>query len=215
MLCSSSVQACELNGFVPPKTLHQTDAEVSDSLSDSASSFSLQLVTSTSQSELKWELTYVKDILSNVDIMYEHFSIGVTRGILNPQLFKDLENSKEWERTEGNSTKLERKLYFDCINESLELKCKQYIGGGYEPWRKGITTIVKRKENLAMELCKEIFGLSGLCDCMVDELVEKDMSSQYGKWLNFKSEEFSLGVEIEVGILNSLVDEIVADFLFH
>ncbi|OMO58410.1 hypothetical protein COLO4_34668 [Corchorus olitorius] len=50
-------------------------------------------------------------------------------------------------------------------------------------------------------------------DCMVDELVDKDMSSQHGKWLDFEDDAFALGVDIEGQILNILVDEVIADLL--
>jgi hypothetical protein len=49
-------------------------------------------------------------------------------------------------------------------------------------------------------------------DMMVDELVDQDMSTRYGKWLDFSIEAFEEGLEIENGILTSLVDELVSDF---
>lgn len=49
---------------------------------------------------------------------------------------------------------------------------------------------------------------------MVDELVEKDMSTtQHGKWLNFDIEASEEGVLVEKWILSSLVDELVSDLL--
>jgi hypothetical protein len=48
---------------------------------------------------------------------------------------------------------------------------------------------------------------------MVDELVDKDMSSQYGRWLDFEIDAFAFGVEVESQIFNSLVNEVVADIL--
>lgn len=51
-------------------------------------------------------------------------------------------------------------------------------------------------------------------DCMVDELVDKDMSSdQHQKWLDFDVEAFEVGVEIERRLLDSLINEVVADIL--
>jgi hypothetical protein len=38
------------------------------------------------------------------------------------------------------------------------------------------------------------------------------MSTRYGKWLDFSIEAFEEGLEIENGILTSLVDELVSDF---
>ncbi|KAL2500745.1 putative serine/threonine-protein kinase-like [Forsythia ovata] len=44
---------------------------------------------------------------------------------------------------------------------------------------------------------------------MVDEVVEKDMSTKDGQWVEFEIEAFEEGVEIENRILASLVDELV------
>lgn len=48
---------------------------------------------------------------------------------------------------------------------------------------------------------------------MVDELVDKDMGSQYGRWLNFDVDAFELGAEAGDQILNSLVDDVLSDIL--
>jgi hypothetical protein len=73
--------------------------------------------------------------------------------------------------------------------------------------------MVRRKEWLAEDMYKEISEWSRMGDCMVDELVEKDMSSQYGRWLDFEVDAYALGVEFESQIFNSLVNEVVADIL--
>ncbi|KAH0994390.1 hypothetical protein GBA52_018254 [Prunus armeniaca] len=51
-----------------------------------------------------------------------------------------------------------------------------------------------------------------MAELHVDELVDKDMSTQRGRWLDFDIETFEEGLEIEKEILNSLVDELVSDF---
>lgn len=48
-------------------------------------------------------------------------------------------------------------------------------------------------------------------DSMVDELVEKDMSSRYGRWTDFEEDTYALGIEVEDDLFNSLIDEVVAD----
>ncbi|CAM8986061.1 unnamed protein product [Rhodiola kirilowii] len=218
----SSVQACEVIGVGSTKKFNLMEADLD--LSDSASSISPGIFTgktgttviaaNTSQPVHKWELNYVKHILSNLNVHFDNFSVGLTPVMLNPQLFDQLENSRGWSASNSHSSKLERKLYFDCVGESLELRCRRYVGGGCEAWSKGIS-VVKMKERLVEEVYKEISGLRGLADCMVDELVDKDMSSQHGKWLKFEAEESSLGVEIEGQIFGSLVDELVADILLR
>uniref|UniRef100_A0A7N1A0F1 DUF4378 domain-containing protein n=1 Tax=Kalanchoe fedtschenkoi TaxID=63787 RepID=A0A7N1A0F1_KALFE len=217
----SYVQACEMSGVGSSKRLHLMEAELD--LSDSGSSICPGIVTekqaatliatNTSESASKWELNYVKHTLSNVDIMFDNFSAGITPCILNSQLFEQLESSTGWSAGDNTSSKLERRLCFDCVGESLDLRCRRYVGGGCEAWSKGMSMMVTRKDRLLEEVNKEILELTGMGDCMVDELVEKDMSSQHGRWLNFEAEEFSLGVEMECQIINSLVDEMVADIL--
>ncbi|MCD9646849.1 hypothetical protein HAX54_037046 [Datura stramonium] len=45
-------------------------------------------------------------------------------------------------------------------------------------------------------------------------LLDKDMSSYFGRWLDFlEVEAFELGTQIEKRLLNSLIDEVVADIL--
>ncbi|KAK4358715.1 hypothetical protein RND71_020944 [Anisodus tanguticus] len=50
-------------------------------------------------------------------------------------------------------------------------------------------------------------------ELMVDEVVDKDMSTQRGKWTDFSFEAFEEGVDIEKGILSSLMDEPIHDLI--
>jgi hypothetical protein len=72
---------------------------------------------------------------------------------------------------------------------------------------------VKRKDWLAKDVYKEILGLKGMRDSMVDELVDKDMSSQYGKWLDYEVDAYEFGEEVVDQIFNSLVDDVVYEIL--
>jgi len=159
-----------------------------------------------------WELGYLNDILSNVELMFKDYATGRTREIVNAHLFDQMERRRGVLGTRKDEFKLERKVLFDCVSECLDLRCQRFVGGGFETWTKGIAT-VKRKERLAEEVYKEIQGWRSLGNSMVDELVDKDMSSKYGRWLDFEVDEFMLGVEVEGQILDSLVMEIVADIL--
>ncbi|KAJ6952585.1 hypothetical protein NC653_041655 [Populus alba x Populus x berolinensis] len=49
--------------------------------------------------------------------------------------------------------------------------------------------------------------------CMVDELVDKDMSRQHRRWLDIEVDAYALGVELESQIFDSLVKEVVAEIL--
>ncbi|KNA18545.1 hypothetical protein SOVF_069500 [Spinacia oleracea] len=204
--CSSSVQAQQVIGSSSLQKSREADTEISDS----ASSTSSQITTEKySMKTTAWELGYVKDILCNAELMFKDYVAGRTREIVNPHLFDQMERR----RGGKDESQLERKMLFDCVSECLDLKCQRFIGGGFEMWRKGIATL-KRKERLAEEVYKEIQEWRNLGNSMVDELVDKDMSSKYGRWLDFEVDEFMLGVDIEDQILDSLVEEIVSDFLF-
>lgn len=213
----SSVQAQEVLGLSSSKKSHSVEADTD--LSDSASSTSTGAVVEkyATRSILrglvrstKWEIEYVKEILCNVELMFKDFSLGRAGEIINPHLFDQLESRKiQWETDSGES-RLRRKVLFDCVSECLDLRSGRFVGGGYGAWVKGVA-MVRRKEWLAEEVYKEICGWRGLGDCMVDELVDKDMSSQHGRWLDFQLDAFALGVEVEGEIFNSLVEEVLAD----
>ncbi|KAL2921212.1 hypothetical protein RDABS01_012703 [Bienertia sinuspersici] len=204
----SSVQAQDMVGSRSSVKLRsmETDTDISDSAS---SSTSFQITAEKhSMNSTAWELGYVKDILCNVELMFKDYVAGRTREIVNPHLFDQME------RRRGAKDKLssERKMLFDCVSECLDLKCQRFVSGGFDMWKKGIATL-KRKDRLAEEVYKEIQAWRNLGNSMVDELVDKDMSSKYGRWLDFEVDEFMVGVEIEDQILDSLVGDMVSDIL--
>lgn len=203
----SSVQAQHVIGLSSLQKLRAREADTD--ISDSASSTSSQITAEKySIKSTAWELGYVKDILCNVELMFKDYVAGRTREIVNPHLFDQMERR----RGGKDEFRLERKMLFDCVGECLDLKCQSFVGGGFDMWRKGIATL-RRKERLAEEVYKEIQVWRNLGNSMVDELVDKDMSSKYGRWLDFEVDEFMVGVDIEGGILDSLIGEIASDFL--
>ncbi|XVF28242.1 hypothetical protein REPUB_Repub15cG0012600 [Reevesia pubescens] len=215
----SSVQAQEVLGLSSLKKLRSLEADTE--LSDSASSISSgtvaksnqnTIVMSDSMKSVNWEIEYVKLVLCNVELMFKDFALGRAREIINPHLFDQLESRRGGFGSDGKESRLERKILFDSVSECLDLRCRRYVGGGGRTWAKG-TTILRRNEWLAEEVYKEISGWRGMGDCMVDELVDKDMSSQYGKWVDFEVDAFVLGADMEGQILNALVDEVVAEIL--
>lgn len=214
----SSVQAHEAQGLNFSRKLYpaESDAELSDSASSTSTGATVKKHTG-AFSVIKfgrsstWELDYVKDILSNVELMYMDFSLGQAHEVVNPHLFNQLENRKRGFECDGES-RIRRKVIFDCVSECLDIRCRSYVGGGYKMWAKGVA-MVKRNEWLAEEVYKEISGWREMGDSMVDELVDKDMSSQYGRWLDFEVDAFELGEEVVDQVFNSLVDDVVADIL--
>ncbi|XP_071700290.1 uncharacterized protein [Rutidosis leptorrhynchoides] len=188
---SASVQAQQLiaTSFSTNLTLMEVDTE----LLDSASS-----VTSVAT---KWEPDYVKSVLADIETMFDDFTIGKTRKLVNPRVFDRLEFGKPNDEV----SKLRRELMFNCVSECMESKCRV--------WGKGLT-IVKKPNSLANEVYNEITGWEDMKDSMVDELVDKDMSGRnYNKWLDYDVEAFEIGVEIEARLLDSLINEVVDDIL--
>ncbi|KAJ9681790.1 hypothetical protein PVL29_017929 [Vitis rotundifolia] len=196
-------------------------AEGEAELSDSASSVSIvhmntRNMASTShltdiKESVNWELEYMREILCKADLTLEDFALGHTHKFITPNLFDQLENQEpRSERNGEESSKLWRKVLFDYMGEFLDLRCGQLFGGSGKAWAKW-ATLIERKGWLAEELYNEILSWRSMGEFMVDELVDKDMSTQYGKWLDFEFEAFEEGVEIENIIITSLVDELVVD----
>ncbi|KAJ6757053.1 PHOSPHATIDYLINOSITOL N-ACETYLGLUCOSAMINYLTRANSFERASE SUBUNIT P DOWN SYNDROME CRITICAL REGION PROTEIN 5 -RELATED [Salix koriyanagi] len=98
-------------------------------------------------------------------------------------------------------------ILFDLLENQNKGSCKA--------WAK-LSTLFQRKGWLAERNCtRKFLGWQSMGDLMVDELVDQDMSTSYGKWLDFSIEAFEDGVVIEDGILTSLVDELVSDCITH
>ncbi|KAL3538251.1 hypothetical protein ACH5RR_001617 [Cinchona calisaya] len=198
----------------------EPDLELSDSasstslaatsLTDTSSSFNWMIINESSN----WELEYIRHILVNADLMLEEFALGQAHKVIAPNLFDQWGEEKLGSnKNVEENFRLVRKLLFDYVEDSLELRCTQIFGGRWKSWTK-LTVLIQRKDWLAEELCREISGWTSMDDFMVDELVDKDMSTQLGKWVDFETEAFEEGVEIEKGILSNLVDELVDDFFF-
>ena len=159
------------------------------------------------------ELEYVKDMLSNAELMAEEFIIGQTNKVIIPNLFDLLENqSNGAENCEGYS-KLERKVLFDTVSECLELRCRQAFVGSCKAWHRWVAS-VQRKSWLAEELYKEMLGFRSMEEeVMVDELVNKDMSIGWGRWLDFDIEAFEEGLDVELHIVTNLINELVCELM--
>ncbi|KAE8717773.1 hypothetical protein F3Y22_tig00110020pilonHSYRG00023 [Hibiscus syriacus] len=215
----SSVQAQEVLGLSSLKK--QRSQEADTELSDSASSMRSRTVAksnenfvmSESMKLVNWELEYVKQILCNVELMFKDFSLGRAYETINPHLFDQLESRRGGFGCNSGELRLDRKALFDSVSECIDSRCRQSVSGGYKMWTTGMM-ILRRNERLAEEVYKEICGWRGMGDCMVDELVDKDMSSQHGKWLDFEVDAFVVvGADIEGQILSALIDEVITELL--
>ncbi|XP_021619332.1 uncharacterized protein LOC110620065 isoform X2 [Manihot esculenta] len=201
-------------------TYESLEMEGEAELSDSASSISTvdmrrkltrTFTTTEFMESSDWELDYVRDVLNNAETMLKEFTPSQTQKVITPHLFHQLENQENGvKRNEEDYYKLGRKVLFDCVSERLELMFRQAFVGSCKSWAK-LWTLFQRKGWLAEEMVKEISGWKSMGDLMVDELVDKDMSSLYGTWLDFNIEVYEEGVVIEKEILTSLIDELVSD----
>ncbi|KAE9610018.1 hypothetical protein Lalb_Chr07g0182181 [Lupinus albus] len=216
--CLSS-QPREVLDFNLSRKFHiaEADAELSDSACSSLTSTMVKKHTcafsvSKSEGSSTWELDYVNDILCHVELMYMDFALGRARDIINPHLFNLLESRKERFGSDSSKFRSRRKVIFDCVSECLDLRCRRYVGGGCKMWTKGIA-MVRRNEWLSGEVYKEISSWKGVEDSMVDDLVDRDMSSQHGRWVDFEVDTFALGAEVVDQILNSLVDDVASEIL--
>lgn len=212
----SSIQAQEIHGFNFSRKFYPTesDAELSDSASSTSTRTMVKKHADTfcmkfGRSSSTWELEYVKEILCNVELMYIDFSLGRSREVVNSHLFNQLESRKGGFKSDDES-RIERKVIFDIVSECMDLRCRSYAGGGYRMWSKGFE-MVRRKDWLAKDVYKEILGLRGMRDSMVDELVDKDY--QYEKWLDYEVDAFEFGEEVMDQIFDSLVDDVFYEML--
>ncbi|MQL77627.1 hypothetical protein Taro_010036 [Colocasia esculenta] len=160
------------------------------------------------------ELEYIREVIRSVGIDFEGKGSGCMNYSLDPLLFDMLENKKTGSRNrpEDKNHRAWRKVVFDCIGECLESKCSRYFKAGCQAWAKGIA-VIGREDQFANEVYKEISCWKSMGDWMVDELVDKDMSSHLGRWADFEVEAFEAGVEIEEEVISCLIDEVVADFI--
>lgn len=142
------------------------------------------------------DLALIREIIS---------SINITEICCNGLRFHELEKEEE------RDPKTSRKLLLGCVHEFLEAKCGCYFGSGYRLWSRGFLYIKKLS---AEKLFKEIWVEKGVEEeGMVDVLVDADMSSQLGKWVDFEIEAFEAGAEIGREVLDLLIDELVTDLL--
>ncbi|XP_010524727.1 PREDICTED: uncharacterized protein LOC104802701 isoform X2 [Tarenaya hassleriana] len=209
----SSVQAQEVLGSSSMNKFRsiEADTDLSDSASSTSSAALAEKDANMATKSRNRELQYLRQILCNLETAFHDFAVGKSDKVTDPRLFDQLESHIARIGIEGNDGRIARKLLFDCVSECIDVRCKQYVGGGFRTWTKG-SAMAKQKERLAEEVYREILGWRGMGDCMVDDLVDKDMSCRFGSWLNFEKDGFAVGEEIQSQILDSLVEELMLDF---
>lgn len=176
------------------------------------------------------ELDYMREIIGNAEILSD--DVGVLSEedapdfLVDPNLFEQLESQEpsggysfhhsknscyNYYFRKAQESWHSRKLIFDCVKECISLKyCSKYKGG-YNTWMKGSACLVGDK--LASDILEEIKKWRMMASGMLDDIVEKDMSSPTGKWTEFEREMFEIGSEIEKIIFIDLVEELTIDLL--
>lgn len=162
------------------------------------------------------KLAHAKEVILNAELVYRNVSLH------NPDrsqdfsivcfLLDELETlgSVMWtnfscflgfeDTKEGN---LLKGFLFDCVVEYLELRYGQYS------WTR--LPLCVNNKIVIREVVGEVRKWAGLAGLVPDELIEREMSYGLGKWTDFEIEEFENGVDIDGGIFEGLVDEIVID----
>lgn len=178
----------------------QEESELSESV--------ITLAYSEDEERLDWELEYISEILSSDQLMVKEFALGMAVEILPASLFDEIEG-----RGEATAAKLRRRTVFDFVNNSLALKCEQMFRGTCRGilGKEGI--LFEHRDWLAEELNREVHGLKKMREMMMDELVDKEMSSLEGCWLDFERETYEEGVDIEGEVVSALVDDLVNDLV--
>ncbi|KAH9306130.1 hypothetical protein KI387_010534 [Taxus chinensis] len=177
------------------------------------------------------ELDYVREIIGNAELMSEDIGIlseeDVPDFLVDPNLFDKLETQESssgdifsnhlkngsytfgFRKTWGSWQS--RKLLFDCVKHCISSKYSSRYKGGYRTWIKGPTCL--EGEKLTGEILGEIRKWRMMDSGMLDDIVEKDMGTPTGKWIDFEREIFEIGAEIEKNICIDLIEELTNDLL--
>ncbi|WVY96765.1 hypothetical protein V8G54_028916 [Vigna mungo] len=158
------------------------------------------------------EFDYIKDILYSAELMTENFLMGETDKIIMPNLFDLLETKSTVAESYEEYSKIERKVIFDTVSECLELRCRKVFVGSCKAMPKWMAS-VQKKSSLAEDLYKEMLNLRSMEESVVEELVYKDMNTPWGRWLEFDTEAFEEGLELEFDVVTCLINELVSDLL--
>ncbi|KAJ3669294.1 hypothetical protein LUZ60_011244 [Juncus effusus] len=199
-LCASIQATKSLDSFRFNEGLEIEDEEEETEFSESGSSITTFTETASSQNnnyKNTPELDFIKEILNSVTFSDGKIIIEINKGV-----FESIED-------EEKDGKISKKMLFGCVYEYLEIKCAYFFGAGYNLWVKGDLFVNKIS---AEGIFKEVLVEKGIEEeSMVDFLVDRDMSVDLGKWVDFEIEKFESGSEIEGDILGFLIDELVGE----
>uniref|UniRef100_A0ACD6A2R3 Uncharacterized protein n=1 Tax=Avena sativa TaxID=4498 RepID=A0ACD6A2R3_AVESA len=213
---------CSTEGAATSGSTHYgrvLEVEALSEYSDTASSITAttaEIPPPESSSSCRMEMNFLREILKAAsvrDYTCSYLERFGSSDILDPHLFEELNDNFRMSvgEEEGKYLRMIRRLLFDCTNEILSLKCTYYFNAGYSSWFMGMAVLQKL---LPEEIYQEMNSLKVAEEWMVDELVYREMSGPLGSWVDFKTESYEAGKDITAELLESLVDEIVADLLY-
>ncbi|CAA0405042.1 unnamed protein product [Arabidopsis thaliana] len=178
----------------------QDESELSESV--------VTLSYSEAEERLDWEFEYISEILGSDQLMVKEYALGMATDVLPASLFDEMEG-----RGEVTAAKIKRKTLFDFVNKCLALRCERMFMGSCRGLLGKGGFLFEQRDWLAEELNREIHGLKKMREMMMDELVDKEMSSFEGRWLDFERETYEEGIDIEGEIVSTLVDDLVNDLV--
>ncbi|KAI4378070.1 hypothetical protein MLD38_015607 [Melastoma candidum] len=164
----------------------------------------------TSNGSRNWELAYIEDIIRYFGSILPEVLLTPRNECELPSHYGELEDQM-YRMGEYEHKRRDRcKLLFDCAAEHVDSRCRQIFNGTDRSWEE-CGRMFKRKTWFVDEVYGEI-SRRGIGDMLVDELVDADMGSRHGKWIEFNAEIYEEGVTIGKEILVSLIDELATDF---
>ncbi|KQJ83089.1 uncharacterized protein LOC100832303 [Brachypodium distachyon] len=188
-----------------------------ETLPSESSSSSCQVDRSTPEIDFLREILNASSLSGQASSCFERSG---TLDILDLRLLEELNGNLrpatgEEEQEDKTACRTTRRLLFDCANELLSAKCAYYLDAGYCSWFTGTAVLRKLSPE---ELYREMTGcclMEAAEESMVDELVYREMGGpRGGSWVgSFKMESFEAGRDVAAELLESLVNEMVADLV--
>lgn len=109
-----------------------------------------------------------------------------------------------------HAARINRKLLFDCIGEALKLD----IGVNEQESLQNNMLFLhpSSPDSCSRRIQRHINDWKAMsCGINVDDMVEKEMNSGIGKWVEFPSEVYQIAVDVETSILKDFIAELVLD----
>ncbi|KAJ8761299.1 hypothetical protein K2173_001355 [Erythroxylum novogranatense] len=168
------------------------------------------------------KLTHAKEVILKAELLFGNAALQnsdrMRSFLIGPVLLDELESvhGVQWTKfshllgfSESKDDNIVRRFLFDCLIECLDSKYGRYSNSGFRTWKR--VKFCKNADMLIQEVEEEVKRWTSLAGMIPDEIIEWEMSNSLGKWTDFGIEAFETGSEVDWGILEMLVEEIVID----